>query len=91
MCSVAWKYFNFEKPRTLFIRIGWRQHLVTNIKTQLPNNFLSLLGGYFSEDSAYLKKKAELHKIISRVETAFPFQHSIIQESSENNIPEVQF
>lgn len=81
---MAWKYFNFEKSRTLFIRISWRQHLVTKIKTQHPNNFLSLLGSYFSEDSAHFKKKAELHKNISRVETAVPFQHSIIQESSEN-------
>lgn len=91
MCSVAWKYFNFEKSGTLFIRIDWKQHLVAKIKTDHPNNFFSLLGCYSSEDSLYFEEIPKLHKILSTVESAVPFQHSIIQESSDNNIPEGQF
>lgn len=73
MCSVAWKYFNFEKSGTLFIRIDWKQHLVAKIKTDHPNNFFSLLGCYSSEDSLYFEEIPKLHKILSTVESAVPF------------------
>lgn len=60
----------------------WKRHIKINSS--------SSLGGYSPEDPLCFEKRLELHTSPSRAETAGPFQHFGIQESSENDNPEGQ-
>lgn len=60
----------------------WKRHIKINSSFSL--------GGYSPEDPLCFEKRLELHSSPSRAETAGPFQHFGIQESSENDIPEGQ-
>ena len=83
----AMQTLSFWESGTLFCRTGWRWQSATKINAQHQNKFLILSWWLFSWRPCVLWEKARSTQSPSTAETAAPFQHFTIVESSKNDVP----